>query len=263
MKKIRYIIRYLQFLFRANTKFGIHSPFIYQFVTEVLNDRTSYPEFQEIQKTVSKIRRSRKVMEITDFGAASEKRRFKVRFRLLSQISRSACISEKYGRLLFRMVRTYKPAYVLELGTSLGISTMYLAMAHREAKLITVEGCANTAEIAQKNLDQHKLVNVEVKVGEFSRLLDKVLEPLPRLDFVFIDGDHRKESTLNYFEACLRKSHNNTILVFDDIHWSAGMEEAWRQITAHPQVTTTIDLFRLGIVFLKKELSRECFVIHY
>lgn len=263
MKKIRYIIRYLRFLLRARSKFGVHSPFVYQFVTQVLNDKILYQEFQEIENTVSKYRRSRKVLEITDFGAASEKRRFEVRFRLLRQIAKTACLNQKYGRLLFRTVRTHKPAFILELGTSLGVSTLYLAMAHSEAKLITLEGCANTAEIAQRSLDQHKLNNVDILVGEFSGLLDKTLDSLPRLDFVFIDGDHRKEPTLKYFEACLRKSHNDTIFVFDDIHWSDGMEETWRQIKMNPQVTTTIDLYRLGIVFLKKELSWENLVIRY
>lgn len=261
MRKIRFFIKHLQCLARAKSKFSIHSPFVYQFVTEVMKDKTVYPEYQLVKEVKSQLLRSSAVLEATDFGADAGRRNFKTRFRRIGEIARHVGIPDSIGQLLYRMVRYYKPQYILEFGTSLGIGTMFMALANEKAKLITIEGCANTAEIAQKNFDQQKLTNIEMQVGEFSNILDKALKKIPQLDFVFIDGNHRKEPTIHYFKACLAKAHNDTIMVFDDLYWSKGMEQAWKLIKSHPQVTVSIDFCRLGILFFRKELSKEEFVI--
>ncbi|MDP2423794.1 MAG: class I SAM-dependent methyltransferase [Bacteroidales bacterium] len=258
---IRLIVKYVCYLFRAKSKFGIHSPFVFQFVNDVLNDKTVFSEYQTINKTMQKFHRSRNIIETTDFGACTGQNTYRTHTRRVKEIARLSAISESIGRLLFKMVRYYKPEHILELGTSLGISTLYLALANPDARVITIEGCANTAESAQNNFDQHNLKNIQLQVGEFGNLLEKAIESLPHLDFVFIDGNHRKEPTLSYFNTCLPKAHNETIFVFDDIYWSKGMEQAWCQIKAHPRVTASIDLFSIGIVFFRKELSKEDFVI--
>ena len=254
-------IRYVIYLLQAKSRYSIHSPFVYEFVTKVLNDTHQFEEFLLTDKAVKRFRHSTKAMEVTDLGASSENNPFRIRYRKIKDIAALSAVSEKIGRLLFRMVRQYQPEYVLELGTSLGISTLYLALANPEAKITTIEGCANTAELAQQSFERCGIKNTELLTGEFGRLLSKVIEKKPRLDFVFIDGDHRKEPTLGYFNTCLEKSHNDTIMVFDDIHWSRGMEQAWKQIKSHPRVTVSIDLYRMGIVFFRKELSREEFVL--
>jgi predicted O-methyltransferase YrrM len=261
MRELRHLLNYFGYLRKAKTAHGIHSPFVYQFVTEVLNDKTAYPEYQLVNRARDKFLQSSKVLEVTDFGAGAGIHRFRTRFRRMREIAKNSAIPHKFGELLFRMIRFYKPEFALELGTSFGLSTLYMAMANKETKLITIEGCAVTAEVAEKSFRSHNLDNTELHIGEFTTTLDSVTEKLPRLDFAFIDGNHRIEPTLHYFSACLKKSHNDTILVFDDIYWSKGMEQAWKQIKSHPQVTVSIDLFRIGIVFLRKELSKEDFVL--
>ncbi len=252
---------YFLYLLKAKTKHGVHSPFIYQFVAQVLKDSTAYPQFRLIRKTVKDLGRSRQVIEVADFGASAAKDHHKTRTRTIGDIARKSPVSKKTGAKLFSMVRHYQPEYILELGTSFGISTMYMALANPASKIHTIEGCAASAAIALNNFKIHGLNNIELHQGEFDSRLKNVISQIPRLDFVYIDGNHRKEPTLNYFNACLRKVHNETIMVFDDIHWSQGMEQAWKQIAAHKRVTVSIDNFRLGIVFFRKELSRQQFVI--
>jgi len=261
MRKLVNLFNYLAYLRKAKTAHGVHSPFVYQFITEVLKDKTVYPEYKLVNDVKEKFLRSSKVIEVTDFGAGAGTRKFRTRFKRIKEIAGNSGVPDSIGELLFRMVRHYKPEHILELGTSLGISTMYLSLARPEARLSTIEGCAVTAEIAQKNFIDHKLSNIDLQIGEFSSMLDRTIDEMPKLDFAFIDGNHRKEPTLRYFIACLEKSHNDTILVFDDIYWSKGMKQAWQQIQAHPDVTVSIDLFRIGIVFFRKELSRQHFVL--
>jgi predicted O-methyltransferase YrrM len=263
MRKLAHLFNYLAYLRKAKTAHGIHSPFVYQFVTEVLHDKHKYPEYMLVKNTVDAYRRSGKVIEVSDFGASAGKSRFRTRFRRVRDLARSSVVPSNIGELLFRIVRFYQPEHILELGTSLGISTMYLSLARPEAKISTIEGCAVTAEIAQKNFTEHKLTNIDLQVGEFSSMLDRTIDKMPKPDLAFIDGNHRKKPTLRYFDACLEKSHNDTILIFDDIYWSEGMVQAWKQIKAHPDVTVSIDLFRIGIVFLRKELSKQDFVLRY
>lgn len=261
MRKARSIYQYLAYRLKAKGRHGIHSPFVYSFIGDVLRNTAPQPELQQLEQLANDLRNSRTMIEVTDFGAFTRNKKFTTRFRRVGDIARLSGTPPKIGRLLFNMLRYYKPEYILELGTSFGISTLYMALANANAKISTIEGCANTAEIAQKNFSRMKLHNIKMHVGEFGGLLSKVTEKIPRLDFVFIDGNHRKEPTIKYFEACLEKKHNDTIMVFDDIYWSKGMHQAWDQIKSHPEVTVSIDLYRLGIIFFRKELSKQDFVL--
>ena len=252
---------YISYLLKAKTKHGIHSPFMYDFVTQVLNDKSTYEEYKQIDEVVRQYKRSEKTIEIIDFGAGSGNEPFEKRFRKISDIAASSGINKKMGRLLFRLVRYYRTENILELGTSLGISTMYLAIANPDVKITTIEGCENTAELAKINFEALGINNVESVIGNFRNVLDNIIKTIPRLDFAFIDGDHREKSTFDYFETCLTKAHNDTIMVFDDIYWSRGMTRAWNKIKKHQSVSISIDLFRIGIVFFRKELSKEDFVL--
>ena len=125
--------------------------------------------------------------------------------------------------------------------------------------MITIEGCPNTAAVAGLNFRALGLDNVQLEVGNFDDILPGILKSQTQLDFVYIDGNHRKDATLNYFEWCLPKVHENSMLIFDDIYWSEGMKEAWAEIKRHPQVTVTVDLFWIGLVFFKKGQARQDF----
>ena len=155
------------------------------------------------------------------------------------------------------MIDHYGPAQIMELGTSLGITTAYLASANTNAKVTTFEGSASIAQIARQNHGSLGLANISLLEGNFDDQLPKWLAHNKKVDFAFIDGNHAYKPTIAYFEALLGIVEDHSILVFDDIHWSKEMEAAWAQISAHPRVTLSIDLFFIGIVFFRKEFAQK------
>ena len=158
---------------------------------------------------------------------------------------------------MFMMVRHFKANSILELGTSLGITTSYLASAHPNTRVITVEGSESIAKIAQENFDKLGLKNIELVVGNFDDELQKICTKRQKFDLIFIDGNHRELPTIDYFNTVIPFCHNDTILLFDDIHWSEEMQEAWEYIKNHKEVSLTIDIFEMGIVLLRNEFRQK------
>ncbi len=242
---------YLKFIINGKTKYRLHSPFVFNFVMNVLHDNRSYYAFHHIE-TIKKLTKNQpKTIQITDLGAGSSNGIIK-KERTISSIVNKSVIKKKYGKLLFRIVNYYKPQYILELGTCVGIGTMYLAAGIAKNKVVTIEGDPAIAKIAKNNINMYpsQLKNIEQQIGNFDDVLPKLLAQNPTIDLAFIDGNHRKEPTVSYFNQILKHAHEGTILIFDDIHWSKEMIEAWEQIKEHPKVMLTIDIYRMGIVFL-------------
>ncbi|MBS1747978.1 MAG: class I SAM-dependent methyltransferase [Bacteroidetes bacterium] len=257
-------VKYVQFwLTASNGKgHGVHSPFVFNWIIQVLNDKRSFDCFREIEGMRASVKLNKSEISVPDFGAGSRKNLDNK--RKISAIAKSSLKPKKYSQLLFRMVHHYKPVTILELGTSLGITTSYLSCANPDAKIITMEGAPEVAGIAENNFKQLRLANISVEVGNFDDNLSSVIKKLQQVDFAFIDGNHRKEPTINYFHQLLEKSTPSTIFIFDDIHWSEDMEAAWKQIQQHPAVTLTIDLFFIGIVFLRQEQKvKEHFSVRF
>lgn len=259
MKQLSFLIKYLKYWFSAKNAHGIHSPFVFALYNDVINKKGSYYSFDKIERLRKKLLISKKEIDVNDLGAGKSGK------RTISEIAERSAKSRKYCELLFRIADHFKPGTILELGTSLGISTAYLASGNGNAKVITIEGCPNTAAEAKINFEALGLKNIESIVGNFNSVLPAVVCQLPTADclLVFIDGNHRKVPTLNYFNQCLAHANNDSIFIFDDIHWSGEMEEAWKEIKKHHAVTVTIDLFFLGLVFFRKEQVKEDFTIRY
>ncbi len=126
-----------------------------------------------------------------------------------------------------------------------------------------MEGCAGLAHIAEEQFHMLHLQAMEVVMGDFKVTLPTVIKQFAELDFVFFDGNHRKGPTLDYFKQCLPLANENSLFVFDDIHWSGGMEEAWKEIQANPRVSISIDMFWFGLVFFKEGVAKQNFKIVY
>jgi predicted O-methyltransferase YrrM len=204
---------------------------------------------------------SREEINVTDFGTGGGNN--KTRKLKLKYIASHYMKSAKYGQLLFRLINHFKPSNLLELGTSLGITSMYQASPSGNSTLITLEGCPETAAIAKRNFEKARIKNIQVFIGEFDKTLPQAIFKLQKLDYVFFDGNHREEATLKYFNQCLQAAHDDSFFIIDDIHWSSGMQRAWKEIKKHPQVTVTLDLFYLGIVFFRKGQTKQNFVIKF
>lgn len=261
MLKLRFALDFIFHQLKAKTRHGTHSPFVYQLVDEVIYDSNPKSDYQAIEARRQQLITDDRAITILDLGAGSHVNNNKQ--KKISEIAHNALKPPKLAQLLYRLAARFQPENIIELGTCLGVTTLYLQKAAPKAKVFTLEGSPEIAKAATDVFQQSGENNIELVVGNFDDTLTGVINKLPRLDFVFVDGNHQYEATLRYFNWCLPKVHEDTILIFDDIYWSEGMKQAWAEIKAHPQVTATIDLFWIGLVFFRKGQVKEDFLIRY
>lgn len=253
MKKFFLIKEYILYRLKAKNAHGIHSPFIYEMVCEVLNDKRTFYPFEQIESLRKTLLSNQDIIQVEDFGAGSHIQ--KTNKRRIGDIARIAGRSPSHGRLLFRIVNHYRCKHIIELGTSLGLATAYMASANTNATIDTVEGSASIAERAKEHFKQLGL-NIQVHVNQFENVLEPLLKKNP-FDLLFIDGNHRKVPTLQYFLTALPYAHENSMIIFDDIHWSQDMKEAWEEIRQHKSVRCSIDLFQFGIVLFRTDFKEK------
>lgn len=258
--KIKQYLSYKLFA-RHRKGHGIHSPFVYQFIRNVLLDRKYNTDFEIIEAYRNELYKLDTELEIHDMGAGSG--RLKGSKRKVRNIAQVSSVSKKYGQLLYRMIQYFHSEQILELGTALGISTHYLSLANINANVSTIESNYQLIDVVLKQFNRIGIGNVNILEGNFDDVLPAFLRESKVLDFVFVDGNHSKDATLRYFELLKSKLHHNSIVVFDDIYWSKEMYAAWRKIVSDSFVHVSIDLYRFGIVFFRKELSKQHFIIKY
>jgi predicted O-methyltransferase YrrM len=241
---------------------GIHSPFVFEFTTRLLNDRQPYPAYDAVEQLRHRLIGDPTQLEIEDMGAGSAYKT-QTHTRSIGDIAKKAAKPPRLGRLLHRFARYYQPETILELGTSLGLSTAYLASGAPNAAVYSIEGSPAIAATAERNLQSLHLP-ATVLTGSFDQVLPTLLPRMTPIDLAFVDGNHRLQPTLNYFNALLPHLSGRSALIFDDIHWSAEMEAAWTAIKADPRVMLTIDIFFLGFVIFRDEFKvKQDFTIRF
>lgn len=252
---IQLLNKYLRYYITAsNAKgHGIHSPFVFHFIKFILNDRKQYACYSTIEQHRKQLLHDPAEIEVMDFGAGSGV--IKNNKRKVKDIASSSLKPAKFSQLLFRIVQFYQPQNIVELGTSFGITTAYLSRGNTKGMVYTLEGAETIASIAKNTFKKLSAENIKLIRGDFSQTLPGLLEKLEFVDLVFIDGNHRKIPTLAYFNQFLSKCKPTSVLIFDDIHWSAEMEEAWQEIKDHNAVTLTIDIFFIGLVFINPDFK--------
>ncbi|MDN3677431.1 class I SAM-dependent methyltransferase [Flavobacterium paronense] len=250
---------YLNFFWNSKNEHGVHSPFVFNLVTKCFYDKKSYAEYSILKSYKKTLLENHSTIEVTDFGAGSKV--FKSNTRAINQIAKNAGISSKRAELLFRITKYFQPENILEIGTSLGLATSALSLGNSKAKITTLEGCDTTLAKAKKQFEEFGLANINSVATEFNSFLTSCKLKTEYCQLIYFDGNHSKLATLNYFELLLPTVTNESVWIFDDIHWSHDMEEAWEIIKIHPKVTVTIDTFQWGLVFFRKEQPKEDFVI--
>lgn len=253
----------IKYLLTSGHKYGhrIHSPFVFDFVQSVFRAKYSKSVFSPIENRRRALMLDTRKIVITDFGAGSKRKSSNT--RTISYIARTSASSGKYARLLFAITKRYQPRTILELGTSLGIGTAYLAYGCPEAKLISLEGSQSIADEAVHTMEACGINSAQIMVGNFDDTLGEALRKLQYVDCAYIDGNHTKEATLRYFEQIYPYCNADTVLIFDDISWSEGMYEAWQTIIADERVRISIDICKKGLVFFRKGIEKQCFTIRY
>ena len=263
---------------------GIHSPYLFEWVRMVLSDENSYYAWGEIEKVRAKMLADEREVAFVDYGAGRPHPTSPTKgrgrdYRRICDIAKGSLAKKKYAQMLARLVNWLggplltSPSrggigdwrlamgdwqlamgnglIIVELGTSLGVTTAYLAAMDKRNKVITYEGCSAVAEIAKENWEALGLENIDCRVGEITaERLDKDLE---RVDVAFIDANHTYAGTRAYFNVLAEKVHRKSVMIVDDIHYNKEMEQAWREICADERVTSTMDLYQMGLVFFDKD----------
>ncbi len=258
-------LKYLAYVLKASNGrgHGIHSPFVYGLVNEVLRAGSTLEAFAAIEAERSKLFLDKALLPVVDFGAGSrvgnspEKR--------VDELARYALKPPKYARLLHHLLNYLQAKTVLEIGTSLGITTCYMATADHVEKVYSLEGSPAVAERATGVFSSLEVQEkISLYVGEFSQTLPKVLTATNQFDLIFMDGNHRYQPTVDYWQMIQTHLHTGSVVVLDDIHWSAEMESAWHWIKDQPQVTLTVDLFFVGLVFFNPDFKvKQHFTIRH
>jgi predicted O-methyltransferase YrrM len=255
------IVGYIFYWFASVGRHGLQSSFLYNLNEAVWRFDKKSPSQNRIESYREACLKNNSIITVKDFGAGVNGQKKKE--LTIASIAKNAAKPPKYARMLFRLMAYLKPNTVIELGTSLGISSLYISAGNPQMNLTTLEGCDATADYTRKQLKQFADLNIEVVTGNFDTTLATCLQSKPKVDAVYIDGNHRLEPTLRYFEMCLPYMHEDSFMIFDDINWSEEMKEAWKEIIQHPRVRISINLYMMGIVFFNPGFSKEDFKIRY
>lgn len=258
----RFFRKYLVHQFIASSAHGLHSPFVFMFYNDLLRGASPVEGSGNWEQIRENLKADHTQLQIVDLGAGSQLH--KSDLRQISDIARNALKPARLARFLYRLVKYQQPEIVIELGTSLAITSLYMAGAASGSSFYTIEGSKAVATVARKVVAQSGLENLTLLTGNFDDLLPELISQITTDNFLlYIDGNHQKEATLRYFMLALEKGGDKTVIIFDDIHWSVGMDEAWAEIRKHPRVTITIDMFFMGIVYLNRAFTKEDFRLRY
>jgi len=262
--KLTILLKYVLYLIKASNGrgHGIHSPFVFSFIKQVLNTTTKGVWVNNIENYRAEVLNNKQEINMVDLGAGAIRQINKT--KKISAIARASLKSKKYSTLLNRIVAYYRPSVVLEMGTSFGITTCYLAQPIPLGKVVTMEGAPAIAKEALHTFSNVGFSNIQLIEGDFDNSLPLYFNTISTIGLAYVDGNHSYEPTMRYFNLLLAKSNQDSIFIFDDIHWSKEMEMAWKEIKEDQRVSLTIDLFYIGIVFLKKEnKEKENFIIRF
>lgn len=254
-------ISYLQYFVSAKSIQYIHSPFLFELMRFVFNDSSkNFPkEFEVIEEQRKKMHKDSSLVNYEDFGAGGDVERKKT--MSLQAISALAVKQSKYSRFLYRLIQYQKSTEVVELGTSLGITTAYLSLACN--KVHTVEADKNILSVAKNNWQQLFINNVHSYCFDLNDAWNKLSDHVNTIDFLFIDANHRKEAMIRYVLQALPYIHQRSVIVLDDIHWSEETKEAWEILKKRKEVSLSFDIFQMGVLFFDSNLSKQHFTLRY
>lgn len=243
------MLKFLEFQISAKTPAHIHSPYLFELLQFIHDPARLYYAFDAIEHLRAKLLQRDDEIENVDYGAGSKIKGG----RTIKKLAKTSVSSPRKCQTLFRLIAYQKPHAILELGTSLGIMTAYLAAAREEATVHTIEGNPSLSTIAQDNAGRLALKNIVFHTGRFSDILPELIENPCSIDFILIDGDHRGDALREYFTMLKPALSSNAIVMIDDIRWSEDMYEAWKAILQDPDVTCSLDYFSFGLLFFSKD----------
>ena len=237
--------------------YGIHSPFVFHWLNSVLYERTPFYAYNRLRRLRQQLLHNTDTITLQGFGTAGSRQ------STIHHIVKHSCSKRKYAELLFRIVNASHARHIIELGTNVGLTTLHMAAADSHAHIITLEGEPQLHTFAKILFDKHHADNIRTICGDIDHTLAQALQTMPTIDLVFFDANHTGEATMRYFRQCRPYAHQHTLFIFDDIHRSADMEQAWHTIQTDTHITTTIDIFQMGIAFFNTDLQKENHIVAF
>jgi len=250
-------VQYIKYWLTAVDQHSLHSPFLFKFYNDVILSQTKHSKFKQIENWRADFIRDHRIINTKDLGAS------KYSSRKISQIARKSLSTPRFGRFLFNTCRFLKPRTILELGTSLGISTLYLAGSHPEARVITIEGCPEISEIANNLFKRSGWDNIDLLNGDIQDLLPEIAQQASPIDLFFIDANHSYSPTNMYFDMCRTHSSPGGVGIVHDIHSSNSMNRAWGEIKENPSVGISCDVYQAGVLFLSKNSQKQDYILQF
>ncbi len=252
------IFAFINYWLKQVDKHSLHSPFLFEFYTKVLSVD------DEVLKDVEALRKellnNKEMVEIKDFGAGS--RVYKGNKRTIASIAKYASTPKRFSQFILRLIQYYQLTNIVELGTSLGLNTLYLSE-NSKCKVLTFEGDPTIARLAEAHFKKHRRSNIKTVVGNIDQTLEPALKQLDQVDLAYLDANHKYKPTLEYYDLITTKTHDQSIVIVDDIHWSKEMSSAWEQLKTKPEVTLSVDVFEAGILFFNPKLEKEEYVLKF
>lgn len=256
---IHTLISFIKHRIASKKVHGIHSPFVYRLTSEVLYEKLPNEITFPIEQRRKTCMNDTTLITVTDYGEGSSSK--KKTEKKINEICKRSVKPAKQMQLLYQLVNFLQPETIIELGTSLGISTAYLSKANMNAAVYTIEGCPAIAQYAQETFNSLHCKNVTLINKPFDDCLNDLLNNVNSASLVYFDGNHNKRATLKYFNLCLEKATPESVFIFDDINWSEGMQQAWKEIISSEPVTVSLDFFYFGVVFFRKGQEKENFLL--
>ena len=257
------LLEFFKYYLRSDTIYNIHPPLVYGLATALYQTKPDKQQFACIEKIRTNISNTNNFIKLEDHGAGSSVMKDNVYINH-KKIIKTAVSSPKKCEILYKITQYFKPAKFLELGTSLGIATMYFQKAVPEAEILSIEADPTIAGIALSNFEKCNLKSIKLIQNKIDDILATTLAQNEDISMVYIDANHTYEATIRYFNILISCLKEDLVIVFDDIYWSPGMKQAWEEIKNHSKVDITVDLYQIGICILKKGVSKQNFsLIHY
>jgi len=255
------IPRYLKYWLNAIEEHSLHSPFIYELFTQIIKPEYPDPHFERIEKIRSRLLQDTSILDLNDLGAGSKMK--SGNRKTIAEIASTASSPPKLSKLIYRLIRQNECKEVVELGTCLGINTLYMQAGYEKINLTTFEGDETLAEFAENLFESEGIENIRIIKGDLKKTLSDFLAFSKKIDFAYLDANHTYEATIKYFNLLAKKSHDDSLFVVGDIHWSSEMEKAWKEIKESPYVTISIDIFHAGIVYFKPDILKQHYVLEF